>query len=170
MNVEWDKLNAFIQEGSNLTLGVGFLGNQVHKKVDKEDKNTTAEQVGDIAHQQEFGLGVWETSFKGRDYSIRKPPRPFMRNAIAENENKWVDEFANSVANAISTDGSFKNAFDKLGKTASQDVKDSIQAIHQPPIGFVTKGKRQERGNFSDKPLIDTGQMINSVSYDITKK
>lgn len=106
----------------------------------------------DVAAWNEFG-------------TVNMPSRPFMRNSVDENEEKIVEFMQSQVVDII-----------KNRKTAEQALKE---------IGVFQKGLVQEtitNGNFepnspatirkkgSSHPLIDTGEMRNSVNFVIGKK
>lgn len=104
-------------------------------------------QVAQVAFWQEYG-------------TIKIPPRPFFRNAITKNAKKWVDTLETALK---STDGNFKKAFGILGEVAVGDIKTSITNLGSPPNAPATiKSKK------SSNPLIDTGLMRNSVTYEVS--
>ena len=135
-----------------MQLSVGFLGDQIHK-------NSDGKQVGDIASIQEFG-----------DINNRIPPRPFMRPTIIENTPEWVSSMIKGVKEIFNNGSDLKEVFNSIGEDAEFEVQSNIRAINTPPLSPFTLKERISRGNFSDKPLIDTGQMIDSVNYEISKR
>lgn len=122
-------------------LAVGFFESA------KYDDGTQVAQVAQVAFWQEYG-------------TIKIPPRPFFRNAITKNAKKWVDTLETALK---STDGNFKKAFGILGEVAVGDIKTSITNLGSPPNAPSTiKSKK------SSNPLIDTGLMRNSVTYEVS--
>ncbi|EOX4654200.1 hypothetical protein ACEV6X_25855, partial [Escherichia coli] len=51
-----------------------------------------------------------------------------------------------------------------LGTTIVNDIKESIRAFESPPLSPITIARKG-----FDKPLIDTGDMQKSVSYEVSE-
>lgn len=109
-------------------------------------KYETGVQVAQVAFWQEFG-------------TINIPPRPFMRNAIAQNKEKWGDLFAAQLKN--STDA--ETALNTVGEIARGDVLMSLTSLSSPPLKPSTIAKKG-----SSNPLIDTGHLKNSLSFEVS--
>lgn len=92
-------------------------------------------------------------------YTITIPARPFFRTMIAEKSGGWGPGLAHNLVN-VSYDVS--DALGKLGKEMSGQLKDSIRDWETPPNAPSTIAKKGR-----NKPLIDTGHMLNSVSYEV---
>ena len=92
------------------------------------------------------------------------PERPFMRNAMKSNANKYGNALARSAAGILRGDVSAYSALDKLGQVAQQDIRNEITSLKSPPNSPVTIARKG-----SSNPLIDTGEMRNSVSYEVKK-
>lgn len=129
-------------------LEVGFFEDSIY------DKNNTP--VAYIASIQEYGAP-----------GISIPPRPFMRPTLIDNEGKWEDIILNEVDYVIDN-GVSGNVFETLGKEATNSIKNSIEKVFRPILKPSTLKNRSSRGNSSTKPLIDTGKMIDSVTYKIS--
>lgn len=123
---------------ANPILEVGFF---------KDAKYPNGKQVAQVASENEFGT-----------HSI--PPRPFFRNAIKKNSQKWIETFK-------------KNAKEKppyevmgmLGEVIRSDIVLSINQTNTPPNSPYTIRKKK-----SSKPLVDSGKMRASVDYSIRSK
>lgn len=134
-------------------LKVGFFG---------EDKEENGESVAKVARRQENGAII--KGFNGNDVLV--PARPFMRPCALENAGKWKELFADLIRkHGLSN---LQIVFEELSKVVEQDIKDSINSVYEPPLSKRTLRNRRKHGNTSDKPLIDTGTMINSVKGKIT--
>lgn len=94
------------------------------------------------------------------------PPRPFMRPARDNNKGKWLSTFRKLIKN-----GDVKNALDVLGLLVAGDIRQAIVNVQTPPLAPATikARKKHYRGqtfeSSIEKPLIDTGLMISSVSH-----
>lgn len=92
------------------------------------------------------------------------PERPFMRNAMRENKDKYrkqMREFAKRITRGEMTRD---QALDQLGIIAQGDVLKSIKSLSDPPNSALTielKG--------SANPLVDTGAMRDAVTYKVDK-
>lgn len=85
------------------------------------------------------------------------PPRPFFRNAINKNSDKWGKIFLQGMQKQ-----SARNAFGLLGERIRKDIVQSINDTNEPPNSPVTIARKG-----SSKPLVDTGLMRASVNYRI---
>lgn len=85
------------------------------------------------------------------------PPRPFFRNAINKNSDKWGKIFLQGMQKQGA-----RNAFGLLGERIRKDIVQSINYTNEPPNSPVTIARKG-----SSKPLVDTGLMRASVNYRI---
>ncbi|KAB1581155.1 hypothetical protein [Serratia marcescens] len=102
-------------------------------------------------------------------HSVRIPPRPFFRHAIAQNSGKWQQ----TMVKGLLAGKSVAQILDVLGAQIQGDVVESIATLTDPPLSATTLRNRRHRHvrpNKSDKPLVDTKVMINSVSYRVDEK
>ena len=143
-----------------------------------DDKNESS-LVSKVARTQEFG-----TISRGGFI----PPRPFMRPAKNHNQNKWKTMFANLVK-----EHGMEQALKMLGIVAVGDIRKAIMEVWMPPLkestirnrlrrysdknqkaqDLLAKIKRKEGIPYTNenkgimKPLVDTGLMIASLSYEV---
>ncbi|WP_312387860.1 hypothetical protein [Atlantibacter hermannii] len=125
--------------GEGKVLRVGFLENATYPD---------GQQVAMVAAANEFG-----------NPANNQPPRPFFRNMIADNKDNWPDDIGR-VAQATGFDG--EQTLGLMGEHIKGQLQQSIRELMEPPLSPVTIEKKG-----FDKPLIDTGHMLNSVDYDI---
>ena len=91
--------------------------------------------------------------------SRNQPPRPFFRNMIAAKSGEWPDSAARLlVANHYDT----ARTLGQVGEAIAGQLRESIRDLQEPPLAPATV----KRKGF-DKPLIDTGHMLASVSYEV---
>lgn len=104
------------------------------------------------------------------------PPRPFFRPAIVQNRATWSAFLAKSARDILAGDTTATAALERLGLAVAGDVKKAISQVTTPELADKTvEAKRRKLANGSgttnvDKPLIDTGLMINSVTHEVTTK
>lgn len=118
------------------------------------------------------------------------PPRPFFRPMIAKESGGWGDTIEKQlVATNYDTDATLG----RMGEEISGQLQESIQAVDSPPLSPITlmlKKMRSEDQNLvvtgkvvgeaaarvkagedysgqSEKPLIDTGHLWQSVKYTV---
>jgi len=109
--------------------------------------------VAEVAMKNEFGEGI-------------VPARPFMRPTIAAEKRKW-GLIAKSL---INEDSQADDILETIGLRMVGDIFEKIASIHNPPLAPLTIAMRQERGNFSVKPLNDTGYMMATLTNTVSDK
>ena len=88
------------------------------------------------------------------------PSRPFFRNAIDGNREK-IFEMANKFSDAAMIGKiTVSQAFENIGLFMQSIIRKSIRSNIAPP-----NAKSTVRNKGSSKTLIDSGQMINSVTF-----
>lgn len=104
--------------------------------------------VAYVATIQEFGSGAI-------------PARPFMRPAVAEHGREWLDQLAAGGRKAMKPGSALTPlmVLEAVAMMAAGNVGEMIQAVNSPPLDPRTVARKG-----SDKPLVDTGQMIQSVT------
>ena len=97
------------------------------------------------------------------------PSRPFFRNAISQHGG-WK-QLATKAMNAV-VEGRMElnQALNQMGLKMAADVKDSItdgsyEALKQSTLDARQSRKRTQ--GVASKPLIDTGQMLQAVTYAV---
>lgn len=107
-----------------------------------------------------YDNGVYVASVASfNEYGTAKiPPRPFFRNAIAKNSNKWNDILTNELRNSVDVE----LAYNRVGEVAKGDIVESIMQTNTPPNSPLTIAKKK-----SSKPLVDTSFMRSSVNYKV---
>jgi hypothetical protein len=121
------------------TLRVGFLEGATYPD---------GKPVAMIAAIQEFGApkaGI--------------PPRPFFRNMIDAKSPEWPK----AIAGLLKSNGMDSHkALQLAGEAIAGQLRQSIVDTNEPPLKPATIRRKG-----SEKPLVDTGHMLNSVDYEI---
>jgi len=125
------------------TVKVGF-------PVESSETMSTRDGVSALfkATVNNFGLGV--------------QARPFMVRSFESNKTKYDNAIKKSLGDLENLN--YKEFLNKLGVVSSQDVKTAIVELKEPansPATIAAKG--------SSNPLVDTGHMLQSVTYQIVK-
>lgn len=101
------------------------------------------------------------------------PSRPFFRNAIKANEQKWENAASRLILSVIEGKLSKEQALDQLGQLMKGDIQEAIIDGEFEELKQATLDARQSRkrtAGVASKPLIDTGHMMRSVDYVVEKK
>lgn len=116
---------------------------------------------GDIqkAIWQEFGTAGGRS---GGGWGGPIPERPFMRNAMRDNRNKYRTALASSAAQILRGETSTVTVLNRLGIAAQSDIQGEISSLMTPPLSPVTIARKG-----SSKPLIDTGAMRAAVTWKV---
>jgi hypothetical protein len=93
------------------------------------------------------------------------PERSFLRASIAENRGRYKALNSENLKAVLSDKMTIQNALERLGTVAAGDVKSYIRNANFEPLKAATIRRKG-----SSKPLIDTGQMRQSITYAIDKK
>ena len=118
--------------------------------------------VATVAAQNEFG-----------NPAKNIPSRPFFRNAIKANEQKWGETAGRLIESAMAGKISESQALDQLGAMIKGDIQESIldgdfEQLKKSTL--VARQSRKRTPGVANKPLIDTGHMMRSVDYVVEKK
>lgn len=117
------------------------------------------DSVAEVAAVQEFG-----------NPSKRIPPRPFMRPAIANNKIKWKTTMQKFYKNVVTGKTNLSTAFESVGLMVAGDIRVAITEVQTPKLAPSTIKARlrgRKHGGMIDKPLIDTGVMLNSITSEV---
>lgn len=107
--------------------------------------------VAYVATIQEFG-------------TPRIPARPFMRPAVADHGGEWIELLADGAKASLNGGPAPEQVLEMVTLAAAGNVAEKIQAVTSPPLSPVTVARKG-----SAKPLIDTGQMVQSVTGKVEK-
>ena len=121
---------------SKATLNVGFF---------ESSRYTEGTYVAQVARIQEYG-------------SIKIPPRPFFRNAIDNNMQRWLDFLGRDLVNTNNAETSYN----RLGEVVRGDIVESITQLDTPPNAPKTIARKG-----SSNPLIDTGFLRSNVTFKV---
>lgn len=99
------------------------------------------------------------------------PARPFLVPGIEEVQKPIVGQLEKAARAAIDGQSdAVDKAFHAAGMIGQNGVRKRINNGDFQPLAEATLAARRRRGRTGTKPLIDTGQLRNSVTYVIRKK
>lgn len=149
----WAKLTAFAKTFNSTELKVGWFSTTRY-----EDGTPVAH----VAMIHEFGAP-----------KVNIPPRPFMRPTVAREENNWRRFIAQEAPKILDGQETVERMFEALGLNISGQIGKSISAVTAPPLKEATiKAKLAKLANTKtvgkvDKPLVETGIMLDTVTYTV---
>jgi len=99
------------------------------------------------------------------------PARPFMQPGIEagrERISKLLEQGARAAM--YGNAGSVEQALQKAGLVAQANIRAAINSGLPPALAPSTLAARKARGRTGEKPLVDTGQLRNSINYVVRAK
>lgn len=136
------KYFAELKKLADMEVAVGFQGDETY------DDGTT---IAEVAAYNELG-------------SSSTPARPFMRQSFEKHGNE-LQAACEQVNRVLASGGSLEEALNQLGVMAKALIQEQIVNGE-----FAANAASTIKKKGSDKPLIDTGTMRQSVNYVIRKR
>lgn len=122
----------------------------------QEGSVTRSQTIGD--RKKQGGLSMPEIAAANEFGTNEIPARPFMRPAYDENKERINKAIASEYIKISEGKSTVKRSLTAIGIFMENQIKMKIRSIHTPPNSPRTIEKKK-----SSKPLIDFGQMIQSV-------
>ena len=93
------------------------------------------------------------------------PERPFLRVAVQRNRQKYVRLNRINLVKMLRGQATVDQALGQLGEMAKGDVQTEIRSGDFAPLKPATIKRKG-----SSRPLIDTGQMVQSIAWELGDK
>ena len=93
------------------------------------------------------------------------PQRDPLRPPLIANAQRYSDLLALGLKNALANSTDPKLVYEKIGIVATNDVKDYFITGN-----FKALSEKTIKAKGSSKPLVDTGELRNSISYEVRNK
>ena len=152
----WRRIKQELALARKAYVNIGILSDAgVHEGNEKSKKSITYAEIASI---QEFGNKT--NKFYGHHAPI--PARPFMRMTFDKNKRKikqTVEVFLDRIYSGI---GTAKQGLKRLGLEHQSDVQTTIESGRFKANAPATKDRKG-----SSKPLIDSGNMKNKISFEL---
>ena len=150
-----DKLGALMKCLSTMSTGsvyVGVPNVKAGRKDDGEMNNAT------LAYIHQNGSPAQNI-----------PARPFMTNGMRDCQGAVAKELSGAVRAGVSGDERGKRQYlGRAGMTAQNAIRGALtEGEGFEPLADSTIASRQARGRTGTRPLIDTGQLRQSITYVI---
>lgn len=149
-----DKWKALLSQLSKIggSVKAGFFGNATNTE--------TGASIPTYAFYNEFGAP-----------NANIPARPFMRNTIATQKEKWFSSVAGQVKGQAEKPEAWKGALFNVGALMASDIQHEIETGSFAPNAPATVAAKKRKGKVDPyHPLIDTGDMIANVRSEVEWK
>lgn len=143
----WRKLLAGVKGMDRAHVRVGILASKGGRS---RHSDSSPLSLVDIAFIHEYGSGPI-------------PERSFIRSTFTN--APWLASFTAALAKKVVTDGmSLRQALSILGERSVAEVRRTVTegAGVPPPLKPATIARKG-----SDRPLVDTGRLMNALSYEV---
>ena len=156
LTVTRDRLNDVLKAVGGLTKKEVLIGIP-DSAPEREDGPMSNAQIGYV---QEFGSPAQNI-----------PERPFLVTGIRSAQGDIAKRMESGISKVLKGDeGAGEQALNTAGLIAQNAVQTKIESGPFSPLSEVTLQRRRARGRTGTKPLIDTGQLRNSITYVIRQK
>lgn len=137
---------------TRVLVGIQSQEGRAEKEVPPDAPPAGGVNLATVAEAHEFG-------------TVTIPQRSFLRSTGDAEGKKWLRAFGAAIrAYAEGSGRGFERRIRVLGNVAVSDVRNTIRRRIAPPLAAVTVARRRKgRGSGEDVPLIDTGQLVNSI-------
>ena len=152
-HVEGVKLDKIIKRLSERVVKVGYFPNSVY-----EDGTPVAY----IAATHEYGSVI-----------KRIPPRPTLSPALEKEREQNIESIKRGFNSAVEGRMNIDDVLEQLALSSSGAVVREISSLTDPPLSPYTieqRKKKHHAGKASNKPLVDSGIMIQSVNGIVEDK
>lgn len=126
---------------------VGYFGNEMHRQ-SITSRSSSRITISQLATIHELGLGV--------------PKRAFVGPSLKQNRGKYIKYIGRQITPIIRRRQTLNNAWQTLGMIAVADVQEYMVTARFTPLAPITIKRKG-----SSKPLIDTGQTRQSITYRV---
>lgn len=151
--------------GGDLVGKIGWTAGDVHVDVD----TGKTQPVATTALLNEFGY----INSDGRIV----PARPMFRNTIARESSNWLNDIERGAGLVLNNSIKFEQVLETVTAEAANNVRETIKARIAPALAPYTLRKRLGariklgmRLSSGTIPLLDTGQMVGSLSNEVTRE
>lgn len=147
----WKKIAEEFRKASQQPfVKVGFVGSS-GEAIHKDSTDT----VASIAAEHEFG-------------TEKVPERSFIRGTLIKESAKVQGMIDQLLKNVLFQKIDAQGALGRLGIFAVSLIKDRIVNEHiPPPLAQSTIEAKTRNGKSGEVPLVDTGQMLNSIRHEV---
>lgn len=137
---------------------VGVLGEKAKEAHPDEDGKGSATNA-DIAVFTEYG-------------TVRQPARPFIGMTFEKNKATYLEKLREQVGEIYEGRGNIERTLGLLGAQMARDIKETVLKGESPFAPNAPSTLRRKlakgRGKGAPRPVVDSGRLINSVTWDVS--
>ena len=130
---------------------IGILQENFQKAKITDDDTSVAITLGEVAVINEFGAPAQNI-----------PERSFIRSTFDEKSEEWTKLSEKLIERIATGDMTVERALGIVGERVKSDIVNKIITLNTPPNKPQTIKRKG-----SSNPLIDTGQLKNSITYQV---
>lgn len=112
-----------------------------------------------------YSSSAMEASGTTSAHIIKIPERSFMRSTFSENEKSYKASIFRILKKLIKGEGDAKTMMGRFGQKVQNQIQAKIVSIQDPPNAKSTIRKKG-----SSNPLVDSGQMLQSIRWEYLNK
>lgn len=150
IDLGWSRILKELSKTKNSYVKVGVQEGDMHKPSDKGSKPKTTVSMATVAMANEFGAP-----------SKGIPARSYLRSTYDESLSEIGVLVEAEYLKILEGKRTAEKSLDLLGEVLQKRVQSKITKLRDPP----NKPATIKRKNDSSNPLIDTGQLRNSIRY-----
>lgn len=99
------------------------------------------------------------------------PSRPFLKPGVAAAQDKCLGVLKNAAKQGLKDPAAIDKGLNAAGLISQASVKNTLRAGEGfAPLKPATIAARKRKGAKGTKPLIRTGQLLNSITYVVREK
>ncbi len=144
----WREILGRLKNGCEMELAIGIMEPQASRTYKNSELT-----IGEVARIQEYG-----------SKAAGVPPRPYLSTTFKKNNGAIRSAMRRSAAAIFLTPGSHRTAYRELGKLLVGAVRSTIFSNIPPQLADATVEKKGH-----DLALVDTGVLMKSITYKITR-
>ena len=161
-NIDLKKLNDFAKK-CGVKISVGFLGGVQHVPTRHKGKSGEYESInGGPPNEEPVETAELAKRLSYGDGNF--PPRPFLEEGLAENAGRIKAAMKTELEKVHNEQ---KPNWDIVGSLAAGAVKDFVYSDYYKT--HVPNSQRTIEWKGSDKPLIDGGNLVQSITFIVDK-
>ena len=134
-----------------------------------EELNSQCVDIGVLGDDDKEGVSI-VTIATIHEYGAPKagiPERSFIRANFDKNVDEYFEQIKGYLDRVFQGEVSAKTLYTKMGQTVAQDTQKLIRKKIPPALKDSTIKARKKRKNEGTTPLIDTGRLLEAISYEV---
>tara|TARA_Y100000385_G_C13016093_1_gene603909 strand:- start:779 stop:1210 length:432 start_codon:yes stop_codon:yes gene_type:complete len=135
-----------------------------------KDVEVSAGILGSAGRHEDSRESVAQVAAYNEYGTAKIPERPAFRASFHKNRKKYLNKLIAISKKTFKTQRMKLSAFDALGKEARNDIQMSIAGGSWVANAESTQLRKGKGKQLINDPLINSGQMINSVDYKVKRK